>query len=549
MRHRTIQLLVVLLSLAPAACGRVEVRPDDLPSNLLLVTIDTLRADALGSYGAGHPTPVLDGLARDGTRFTRVYSPAPLTMPAHSTIMTGLLPPEHGVRNNGAFVLPAAVETLAERLSADGYTSAAFVSAAVLEARFGIAQGFGVYDEPGGDNRGALYAERPASVTTGRALAWLEAQRDEEAPFFLWVHYFDPHAPYEPPAPWAESFRDEPYLGEVAATDAAVGRLLDHLRARELSARTLVAVTADHGESLGEHGEKSHALTLYDATQHVPLILAGPGVPKGEVSERLGSLADVAPTLLGRLGTGSLASARGVDLLAAGEEPHAVYAETLATQLDFGWAPLYAARSRTHLYVDAPRPELYADAAQQRNLLEDPEPDHTQLASTLADFVVATRGGGRPAKQGDLDPETRERLRSLGYVIPERAPQATGVDPKDGVRALSAYIRAKEALDRDDVETARREGDASVKLLPSSARPRIVYVRALLAADDPRAALPQAEAAVRLSPHWADAHYWLGESARRLGDEARATAAFAEALRLDPAHAAAKSAQGPGPRG
>ncbi len=527
------------------ACGAVEIAPvaaDDRP-NLILVTIDTLRADALGSYGAsGSPTPVLDAIAERGTRFARAYSPAPLTLPSHSSMMTGLQPPAHGVRNNGAYVLAEDAQTLAERLKDEGYDTAAFVSAAVLEKRFGLAQGFDHYDDATSGGEGAFYAERSARDTNARVVEWVDGRGDAARPAFLWIHYFDPHAPYEPPAPFAERFPDAPYTAEVAATDAALGELLEMLDTRGLLARSLLAVTADHGESLGEHGEDTHALTLYDATQHVPLLIAGPTVPRGEVSERLASLVDLAPTLLALLGAPALEAAEGVDLLAQGPDRHAVYLETLATQLDFGWSPLFGARSLTHLYVEAPRPELYADEAQVVNLLDPPTNEHAEVVTPLRRLATTRVEAALPAKRESVDPETRAQLRALGYVVPEKEHAASDVDPKDGVRSLSAYTRAMEALRQGDAAQAREEAELAVRLLPGSARPRVVAIEAILLTGEPRAAIEHARAAVTLSPQWADTHYWFAETATRLGDHALAAKAYGEALRIDPTHERARAA-------
>lgn len=526
------------------ACGAVEVAPvapDDRPS-LLLVTIDTLRADAVGSYGAEHATPTLDALATRGVRFTRTYSPAPITLPSHSSMMTGLRPPAHGVRNNGSYVLGDDAQTLAERLQAEGYETAAFVSAAVLERKFGLGQGFDHYDDATSGGEGAFYAERSARETNQRVLAWADARGDATRPSFLWVHYFDPHAPYAAPAEFADRFPEAPYTAEVAATDAALGELFEGLDQRGLLSETVVAVTADHGESLGEHGEDTHALTLYDATQHVPFLLAGPDIPRGEVSERLASLIDLAPTLLARLKAAPLAEAEGADLLAPGDAREAVYAETLATQLDFGWSPLFAARSTTHLYIEAPRPELYADEAQVENLLDPPTGDHQELVAALRGIATATARAAVPAKREEVDPETRAQLRALGYVVPEKEYEASDVDPKDGVRSLSAYTRAMEALRRGDAASARRDAELAVRLLPGSARPRVVAIEAILETGEPRAAIEHARAAVTLSPQWADTHFWFAETATRLGDHALAAKAYGEALRLDPTHEGARAA-------
>ncbi|MFP3940102.1 MAG: sulfatase, partial [Thermoanaerobaculia bacterium] len=247
--------------------------------NLLLVTLDTTRADHLGAYGdAGAETPNLDRLAAGGLRFTDAVTPVPMTLPAHATLLTGLDPPGHGVRINGRFVLGQEHETLAEALRRAGYETAAFVSSFVLDRRFGLAQGFDRYDARLETTRAAAFApqtERSAEAVTDAAVEWLEGRRaagGEGRPVFLWVHYFDPHDPYEPPEPFASRFADRPYAGEIAYVDRELGRLLASLERTGLAGRTVVVATADHGESLGEHGERYHSRTLYEGAVRVPLI-------------------------------------------------------------------------------------------------------------------------------------------------------------------------------------------------------------------------------------------------------------------------------------
>ena len=267
------------------------------------MTIDTLRADHLGSYGAANAlTPNLDALAKRGVQFTTALSHAPLTGPSHASILTGRTPPGHGFRNNGGYVLAPTLRTAAEDFKQAGYRTAAFVSAFPLDRRFGFDRGFDVYEDHlprGNDRRRTPYVERHAERDHRRRapLARGAEERRKSGPWFMWVHYYDPHAPYEPPSDLAERFRNAPYDGEIASVDRELSRVLKALEQRGDLGRTVVLVTADHGESLGEHGEGAHGLFVYDATIRVPWIMAGPGIGEGRVSPTVARLIDVLPTL------------------------------------------------------------------------------------------------------------------------------------------------------------------------------------------------------------------------------------------------------------
>ncbi|MCA1560031.1 MAG: sulfatase [Acidobacteria bacterium] len=285
--------------LALAGCGRDAGRPP----NLVLVTIDTLRADRVGCYGDREvATPTLDALCRDGQKLDPVATPAPLTLPAHVSLLTGLEPPEHGVRANGAFVLREEHHTLAEILRARGYRTAAFVGAFPLERRFGLAQGFDIYDDrfdtdPGGFH----YRERRAAAVVDASVTWLTHSRGD-GPFLLWVHLYDPHDPYAAPEPFASRFEDDPYRGEIAFVDAELGRLFGALRQQGWWDDTCVIVTADHGEGLGEHGEDTHGFFVYESTTRVPLIVKA-GRRRGTDRPLVArSLADVMPMALSLVG-------------------------------------------------------------------------------------------------------------------------------------------------------------------------------------------------------------------------------------------------------
>ena len=337
--------------------------------NVLLVTLDTTRADRLGCYGydaAG--TPTLDALAKQGIRFDDAVTVAPVTLPSHASILTGLAPHHHGVRNNGGFHLDPAHVTLAEILSDRGYQTAAFIAAFVLDARYGLDQGFDVYnDDVGLDSSNTIEAfarpiyERSATRVTSDAVSWL-GTRDRNRPFFCWVHYFDPHKPYNTPAPFDKRFRNRPYDGEIAYMDNQIGRLVQALKWEGAWDNTLIVVVADHGEGLGDHDEATHAKLIYDSVMRVPLIMACPGLFKKSyvVDDVVVSVTDIFPTVLDLLGMEIPVNVDGLSLLAArSKKDRTIYMENLATYLDNGWSPLYGLRRHHDKFILAPRPEYY----------------------------------------------------------------------------------------------------------------------------------------------------------------------------------------------
>ena len=451
MRRRSVLLLLPIL-----ACSRRG--PGWEPgaargANLLLVTVDTLRADRLGF--SGHPrarTPVLDELAGRGVRFETALAPAPITLPSHATILTGLDPSHHGVRDNGLFALGEDRVTLAELLAGAGYETGAVVGAFVLDARYGLAQGFGTYDDrmvPAAGTVEAI-AQRPAVQVTDAALAWLDG-RTATGPFFLWVHYFDPHMPYEPPPPFGGSTPEERYDGEIAFVDSELGRLLRGLEVRGLGESTLLAFTSDHGEGLGEHGERTHSLLLYDSTMRVPLLFVPPGARgRGRViDDRAAGGIDVLPTALDLLGLPVPGGLDGESLARPPRDPdRPLYLETFAPLHTCGWSPLHALRRLGDKFIEAPVPEYYdlrSDPWETRNLLPQAPPSAQALASHLArrmreEPLVAQPAAGRP-----LPPEERARLAALGYFsqAPSSAPAGTRrPDPKAMMPVVEDLMRA-----------------------------------------------------------------------------------------------------------
>jgi arylsulfatase A-like enzyme len=531
------------------------VAPADAP-NVVLVSIDTVRADRVGAYGAPDAgTATLDAIAAEGVRFEKAIAAAPLTLPSHATLLTGLYPPRHGVRHNGIFRLASERATLAERFRDAGYATGAAVGAVVLEARFGLDQGFDHYDDDFGAGRASAtgYPERRADEVTDAALRWLAGI---DRPFFLFVHYYDPHADYEPPAPYAERFRGRPYEGEIAYVDSAVGRLLDGLRAGGRLERTLVAVTSDHGESLGEHGERTHSYTLYDATLSVPLLLRGPGVPHGRTVPGVVSLASVAPTLLALAGVAPLADTDGVDLRprfeAAGAAAGAAtagdgspaaegeaYAETLATQLDHGWAPLHALRTPRHHYVRAPRAELYdvaADPRERKNLLAEGARPEAEVADAAIGALLAR---GEPLRTAPVDGDTLAQLRALGYALPDAPVAATGLDPKDGLRLVEVYVEARTAFFEGRLDDAETKAKALLAQSPGSGQAVMLLAGIEDRRGRSREALALAERATALLPQSAAFHAQVADWRLELGDVAGAVSAYDAAVAVDPEFAEA----------
>ncbi len=471
------------LAAAWLAVSAVGCRAPRRPApNILLVTLDTVRADRLGCYGhRGAQTPNLDRLAQDGVRFEVATTPTPLTLPAHATLLTGLHPLAHGVRDNGMVVADLGISTLAERLSASGYDTAAFVSAFVLNRVFGLDRGFSRYDDGPSDETaliGLFRREAPGSERVDAAIRWLSEHPAEATsrPFCLWLHLFDAHAPHVAPPGFEVRFAANPYDGEIAYLDAQVGRLVSFLEARNLARDTVLVVTADHGEGLGEHGEPTHGTFLYESTLRVPLLIRAPErLAKGIVRGEPVSLADVAPTLLALAGLPPNPVSHGVDLFGPGRlERRALLFESIYGERHFGWAPLRALRRDGWKYVDAPRPELY-------DLTSDPSETANRMASassqrvarSLADALTAeahrlTRAG-KATDHSDSDAEIRSRLQSLGYVAGTTAPRAElGIDPKDGMPRRAVLDRAYEVLSRGDPRSAQAMFHVACRSIPEN---------------------------------------------------------------------------------
>ena len=486
--------------------------------SVLLVSIDTLRADHVGSYGyRAAATPVIDALAARGLRFEQAETVTPLTLPAHTSLLSGTFPAFHGVRDNGSFYVGDEVTTLAEVLKAHGYRTGGFVGAYVLDHRWGIAQGFDHYYDDFDLSRfemaaGIDAAQRPGSEVVDHALAWLAGDGDQ--PFFAWVHLYDPHSPYVPPEPYRSRFPatlEGAYDGEIAATDAQVGRLIDFLTSSRRLANTVIVVVGDHGESLGEHGEQQHGFFVYDAAVRIPLIVAGPRVPTRAVPDQV-RIVDVMPTILELAGVEAPPAVQGVSLmpLGRGERQDLLgFSETWYPRYHYGWSELTAVRDGRYKFIAAPRRELYdtqADPGELHDIAASNPRVADALERALAEMTAKLAVAATPQKPRPVEPEVEERLRSLGYVAAtvSRATLADRIrgDPKDKIGLYNLLKRAAQ----DSVDGRLDEG--------------IAKVREVLAAD----------------PEVIEAHTMLGNmnvKARRLPE---AIAAYQKALAIDPEH-------------
>ena len=450
-------------SVARLWSGRGVAKP-----NVILVTLDTTRADHLSCYGSTLvKTPHLDALAARGALFEQAATAAPLTLPAHCTILTGMYPTYHGVRVNGNTALNEDQTTLAEVFSARGYRCGAFISAFVVDGRWGLKQGFELYDDQldMGQRKhidlGAI--QRPGNAVMDAALAWLEARKD--APFFSWIHLYDPHTPYEPPEPYRSEYGGRGpaglYAGEVAFMDEQIGRLNAWLERTGLDESTVVVLVGDHGEGLGSHGESAHGYFIYDYAVHVPLIVVAPlpGLQAKRVASQV-STVDLFPTILELAGIAGGPGSQGRSLVPSIRKPGSgpevpAYAESMAPSIQFGWSPLRLLRTTRYKYIDSPKAELFdvsRDPGETSNLLAE-HPDVVRgMKSDLDGLVERTERGAPTPQAANLDKDTMERLSALGYVgTPVAARKASGAgaplaDPKDKFLVFQKVTTAGELV-------------------------------------------------------------------------------------------------------
>jgi arylsulfatase A-like enzyme/Tfp pilus assembly protein PilF len=521
--------------------------------NVIVVTLDTTRADSLSCYGSKEVrTPTIDGFAARGVLFETCYTQTPLTLPAHTTLMTGTLPPFHGVRDNGGYVVPQDLVTMAELFRDKGYETGAFVGAWVLDGKWGLNQGFGTYfddfDLRKFANASFDTVRRPANEVLDAALPWLEARKSGK--FFAWIHLYDPHSPYAPPPPFDTQYAGRPYLGAIAFMDSELGRLRSFLDRNGLLGNSIVVIAGDHGESLGEHGELTHGFFVYQAALHVPLIVVAPGTKRGgTVSEGPAGLVDVLPTVCELAGLAAPAEVQGASLVPRlagrrGNKPSAVYSETYYPLLHYGWSDLKCVQDGRYKVILAPRPELYDvvdDPAEEKDLVDLRKEVYEGLKAKAEAIVEAAGHGGHQTKAAAMDAATRERLAALGYVGSFTDPAAlkgkAPADPKDRIAVYNGLTLAQE------METSGRPDEA------------IRIVRGILAADagvsavaydilgagymaknDFGPALESLRKALELDAGLPNVHYRIGWIAEKQGRLPEAEAEYLREIEISPGH-------------
>lgn len=538
-------MLSLLIGFAVEVSTQTNAHP-----NILLITIDTLRADRLGCYGyKGAQTPNIDRLAQGGMRFTDAVSHVPLTRPSHTSIFTGLYPFQHGVHDNIAPALDKKIPTLAEVLKKNGYTTAAFVSSFVVNSQSGLNRGFDVYEDEFNPQKQptqfALNLEKRGGDVYQEFSEWMS--RPKNNAYFAWVHLYDPHFPYAPPPPYDTRFANRPYDGEVAYADEIVGKLL-----KKIDANTLVVLVSDHGESLGDHGENAHSYFIYDSTLRVPMIFYWPGtLPAGQTVSGQTRLIDLFPTILDLISIAAPKGLSGISLkpwLLNPSSPAPIlisYCETYTPLLHFGWSSLIGTRTTGWKYISAPRSELYdlsADPGEAKNILSGQAEKAKELKAWLAQSG-ALQTTSAAAKQPELDPEQLEKLASLGYAgVPEQktAPGQALADPKDKIEDFKVFNQ----LIREGIEAYQQEHyreavtkfeQLKAKNIPSF---EVYYYlgRSLLrsgAYDNSRTDL---ERALAILPHFLPAYRDLSEAYEGLGKPAEAEASLKRGLVIAPNH-------------
>lgn len=581
-------------------CGKAA------PWNVVIVTLDTTRADHIGCYGKGEAsTPNIDALAAEGVLFENAFASVPITFPSHTTLLTGLYPLAHGIRDNGIFILDDRHTTLAEILGDHGYRTAAAVGSFPLGGDFNLSQGFEIYDDHFAaqyedfrgrrvlPKEGIFFDERRAAQVNRAVMPWLEEHHEE--PFFLWMHYFDPHHPLEPPAPYDQLFLDDPYLGEIAYADEAFGSVMDALRRLEIEDRTIVVLASDHGEGRGDHGEDTHSLLAYGSTLHVPLIIKVPkGRQNGVVAGRVG-LVDVAPTIVNLLGLDVDPGFQGRSLVPELEgtvrPPAAQYAETLSPRLSHGLGELRVLFDGDDKLIHGPRPELFNLATDPRELdnLAMTAPERVDTMQRALQAFMTDHAAGDPQQVGSVDADTRRRLEALGYLSGAADSEGTiqevlrsdGLPPQDRVADVNLMSRAKHLLFEKNGAAARdvaaellkrQPGDpmalemlASASLLLGQIDAALAYVQQLrdlhpegtqlsarlmlqlgtlhLYRGDYDTALELLGAAQNLEPS-AEGQYLVALTHLSAGDTGAELAALEASLELDPAYGPSRVALG-----
>jgi len=541
---------LVLPWLVQAGCRKTDGIPPEQwgRSNVVLISIDTCRADHLGCYNPDRPiTPNIDALSESATLFVNTVAPAALTLPSHVSMLTGRIPLAHGVHDN-AQIVPAENEMLAEILQREGYATAGFVSSVVLAKPFGMAQGFETYDDSLIIN-GVAQPERTGDQTVMRAIQWL-AGRDRSRPFFLFVHLYDPHTPYAPPTPFASAI-DDPYAGEVAFADECVGRLLDAVRAEDVYDASVVVVTSDHGEMLGEHGEAEHGYFVYESAIKVPLIIKHPGQRTAERVGGIVGLVDITPSICSIVDVAMPAGLAGRDIsqraeAGPGRPARALYTQSAYPQINYDANSLFGLVEERWKLIWTTSPELYdliEDPDEQANLIEA-DPRRARAMQDQLSAIVDNAATLLAAAPAASDAATRRMLESLGYAGSGQRQATLGIDPdkadpKDLLAFHKAFKEVEEFSELGKLDEAIEGCAALARARPSAFGAQYVLASLLIRAGRHEQALASCEALCRLAPDVAATHAMMGAVLARIGRLEDARIALLRAIELAPAMARA----------
>jgi choline-sulfatase len=517
--------------------------------NVVVITIDTLRADHVGCYGyKGIKTPSIDALAQEGTRFERAYTPVPVTLPAHSALFSGTFPLRSGMHDFADNKLSPTQPTLASVLKDNGYVTGAVIGSAVLDSRFGLNHGFDFYYDHFDFSRlqesNLDEMERPGDAVADLAIDWLD--KNYRKKFFLWMHLYDPHYPYRPPSPYNEEYKDRPYDGEIAFADSQVGRLIRELKEKDVYQNTVIVLTGDHGESLGEHGEKTHGFFIYNATLQIPVIIRVPGDSSARTVADLVTLPDLMPTLLAFLKIDPPSDVQGRNLLplmtSKDKDPaRTLYAETFLPRLHFNWSELRGSETENYHFIDAPKPELYdlkKDPGETNNLFAQKKAVADEMRNKLTTLIQQYSSGQELAQKTGLDPALMERLKSLGYAgfSGGSTPTVTDrslPDPKDRVQVYELISDAIADSQHGNYALSTEKLNAALKIEPNS-----VPVHYLLGLnyyrnrDFPKS-IEELQRVLQLSPDYSLAVFQLGLAYAHVGDFDNAIRTLKQALDLD----------------
>jgi len=517
--------------------------------NVILITIDTLRADHVGCYGYKQiKTPNIDSLAADGARFEHAFAVVPVTLPSHSSMLTGTYPMLSGMHDFSANKLSSQLPTLAAVLKQAGYATGAVIGSAVLDSRFGLNQGFDFYydhfDFSRLEESNLDEMERPGNVVADLALDWLS--KNSQKKFFLWMHLYDPHYPYRPPEPYLHEYAEHPYDGEIAFADEQVGRLVRYLKDKGLYQNTLIVLSGDHGESLGEHGEKTHGFFIYNATMHVPLIIRLPENAAARTVTDLVSLVDLMPTVLAALGLEIPLQVQGRSLLPElrgdkTDRTRDLYGETFLPRLHFNWSELRATENAKYHFIDAPRPELYdlaKDPGEIHNLFPEKKAVAEEMRSKLTVLIREYSAGKEMAEKTGLDPALMERLKSLGYAgfsggSDPNVANRDLPDPKDRIATYElisdAIADSQHGRYQESIEKLKDALKTEPNSVPAHYLQGLNYYRSKMFPE----AVDELQKAVQLSPDYALALFNLGMAQAHAGQIDAAIQTLQKTLQLD----------------